>query len=247
MSAESDRGKKRRRRRGGGPARADDARNRDRYAMDEVLEALWMYEETHEGSAIPHAELSSRVEESDTEALLGHMADQDLLQQEDDGWRLEETGRTRAREVIRRHRLAERLFVDVLELEQELLESNACSLEHAISREVAEHICTLLGHPLSCPHGHPIPPGACCERFRTDSGPLVMPLARLPVGSLGRISYIASQSHARLDRLSSLGLVPGTTLRLHQCRPSFVIFAGETQIALDEETAQEIYVHPNPR
>ncbi len=213
--------------------------------MDEVLEELWMHEEARGGGAPSHAELIDRLEVPDPGSLLEDMTEEGLLKRENDTWRMEEAGRTRAREVIRRHRLAERLFVDVLEMETNLLESNACSFEHAISREVAEHICTLLGHPSTCPHGHPIPPGECCERFRMDAGPLVTPLARLPVGASGRIGYIASQSHARLDRLASLGIVPGSELRLHQRRPSYIVFAGETQIALDEETAREIYVRPD--
>jgi DtxR family Mn-dependent transcriptional regulator len=74
----------------------------------------------------------------------------------------------------------------------------------------------------------------------------VTPLARLTVGASGRIAYIASRSHARLDRLAALGIVPGTEVRLHQRKPSYLVFLGETQIALDEETAREIYVRPDP-
>lgn len=234
----------RRRRRGrdaSGPGRPSGPAPRE---MDEVFEQLWTYEEAHGGAAMPEEEILSRLQGADSDAPLERMAAQGLIAHADGGWRLEEAGRARAREVIRRHRLAERLFVDVLELEPELLESNACSFEHAISREVAEHICTLLGHPSTCPHGHPIPPGACCERFRTDAGPVILPLARLPVGTSGRLAYIATQSHARLDRLAALGLVPGAEVRLHQRRPAYVLFVGETQVALDEETAREVYVRP---
>jgi Mn-dependent DtxR family transcriptional regulator len=72
--------------------------------------------------------------------------------------------------VIRRHRLAERLFTDTLSLRDDAqIESNACTFEHILSPEVTEKICTFLGHPRQCPHGSPIPPGPCCEQFTTKT------------------------------------------------------------------------------
>jgi putative ABC transport system ATP-binding protein len=72
-------------------------------------------------------------------------------------------GRQRAADIIRRHRLAERLFTDSLALESESeIEQQACKFEHILSPEATEKICTFLGHPRTCPHGAPIPPGRCC-------------------------------------------------------------------------------------
>ena len=67
--------------------------------------------------------------------------------------RLTEAGRTRARDVVRRHRLAERLFCDLLDVDHEECESSACKLEHILSPEATNSICILLGHPTTCPHG----------------------------------------------------------------------------------------------
>jgi putative ABC transport system ATP-binding protein len=73
-------------------------------------------------------------------------------------------GRQRAADVIRRHRLAERLFTDSLAMDSETeIEQQACKFEHILSPEATDKICTFLGHPRTCPHGAPIPPGACCE------------------------------------------------------------------------------------
>src|SRR6266568_396486 len=72
-------------------------------------------------------------------------------------------GRQRAADIIRRHRLAERLFTDSLALESESeIEQQACKFEHILSPEATDKICTFLGHPRTCPHGAPIPPGPCC-------------------------------------------------------------------------------------
>ncbi|MBV9574059.1 MAG: ATP-binding cassette domain-containing protein [Acidobacteriales bacterium] len=78
------------------------------------------------------------------------------------------SGRRRAADIIRRHRLAERLFTDSLALDSESeIEQQACKFEHVLSPEVTDKICTFLGHPRTCPHGAPIPPGPCCG---IDSG-----------------------------------------------------------------------------
>jgi len=73
-------------------------------------------------------------------------------------------GRTRAGSIIRRHRLAERLFTDSLAMDSESeIEEQACKFEHILSPEATDKICSFLGHPRTCPHGAPIPPGPCCQ------------------------------------------------------------------------------------
>jgi putative ABC transport system ATP-binding protein len=74
-------------------------------------------------------------------------------------------GHQRAADIIRRHRLAERLFTDSLAMDSETeIEQQACKFEHILSPEATDKICTFLNHPLTCPHGAAIPPGPCCGR-----------------------------------------------------------------------------------
>ena len=74
-------------------------------------------------------------------------------------------GLKRAADIIRRHRLAERLFTDSLAMDSETeIEQQACKFEHILSPEATDKICSFLGHPRTCPHGAPIPPGPCCGR-----------------------------------------------------------------------------------
>ncbi|HWB97442.1 MAG TPA: iron dependent repressor, metal binding and dimerization domain protein, partial [Bryobacteraceae bacterium] len=147
-------------------------------AFDEMLEQLWMARE-----ASSHIE-STHFTEAQQRKLLALMARIGLVRVE--GARVEFTGQgeERARSVIRRHRLAERLFIDVLALRDETsVESNACTFEHILSPEVTDRICTFLGHPTECPHGSPIPPGDCCRERRVSTG------MDLPAGlaHLGRV------------------------------------------------------------
>ncbi|MFI5125773.1 MAG: iron dependent repressor, metal binding and dimerization domain protein [Candidatus Acidiferrales bacterium] len=75
---------------------------------------------------------------------------------------LTDRGQRRARDVVRRRRLAERLFTDTFAIANAEADSQACKFEHIISPELDERICSFLGHPVTCPHGNPIPPGPCC-------------------------------------------------------------------------------------
>jgi putative ABC transport system ATP-binding protein len=82
---------------------------------------------------------------------------------------LTERGRSRAGSIIRRHRLAERLFTDSLAMDSESeIEQQACKFEHILSPGATDKICTFLNHPKTCPHGAPIPPGPCCANGRLD-------------------------------------------------------------------------------
>jgi putative ABC transport system ATP-binding protein len=125
--------------------------------FDEVLEQLWMAGETS-----GHAE-SQHFTAAQQRRLAATMTRIGLLKTANGNLEFTERGHARARSVIRRHRLAERLFVDTLALrDNDSVESNACTFEHILSPEVTDRICTFLGHPRTCPHGSPIPPGECC-------------------------------------------------------------------------------------
>ena len=95
--------------------------------------------------------------------LLSRMADLRLIELTNGDARLTLTGSHRARDVVRRHRLAERLFKDTFSVDETEAHQQACKFEHIISPELDQRICTFLGHPKTCPHGNPIPPGPCCD------------------------------------------------------------------------------------
>jgi DtxR family Mn-dependent transcriptional regulator len=151
-------------------------------------------------------------------------------------------GRASAELLMRRHRLAERLFSEILELDESALESTSCSFEHILDPAVTESVCTMLGHPPTCPHGKRIPPGECCKASRRQVAPIVIPLNELPVGQEAKIVFITTPHHQRLSRLVNLGVVPGGRFSLHQKRPSYLLKLGSTEIAIDDSIAREIYV-----
>ena len=164
----------------------------------------------------------------------------------DEALELTEGGILEARKVIRRHRLAERLFHDVLDIKEEVMEKEACRYEHVISEEVEESICTLLGHPEICPHGKPIPSGRCCEDKRETVNKVVSSLSEMKEDQSGKIVYVLMKNHDNLHKLLAMGVLPGMEVRLIERYPSFVFQVGETQMAVDEAIARDIYVRIRP-
>lgn len=207
--------------------------------VDELLELIWTLREKGVSDLDRLLETTPDVEANH---ILRLMIKDDLFQVDGNRVALKERGEEKAREIIRRHRLTERLLYEIFEMSEEEVEEEACKLEHILSPGVTESVCTFLGHPPTCIHGKPIPRGECCAKFKKEMKPLVIPLDELGLGEEGRIVFIAPKSHQRLDRLSTLGIVPGSTVRMHQKNPSHVLQIGETTLALDKDIVKDIYV-----
>jgi len=169
----------------------------DEEHFDEVLEEMWVLEENGEPAELGRLQVSGtmpmtlaleKMEAMDlitrhSHADLAPHVHKDVLNRcheavhpgtagSEHGVELIEftdKGRRRAADVIRRHRLAERLFIQTFQVSSEAeVEQQACKFEHILSPEVTERICTFLGHPATCPHGSPIPAGRCCEKSQKD-------------------------------------------------------------------------------
>lgn len=208
--------------------------------LAEVLESLWVMEE--EGGGIPrdfcHGEGTAATGEQ-----LEDLRRRNLITVDETGEvGLTRGGRNLAEKIIRRHRLAERLICDALGIPVDDSEDAACEFEHILAEGIADSICTLLGHPRFCPHGRPIPPGECCRRTLEEVRPILVSSDQLDTGESATIAYLCTTEHARMLKLSSLGITPGNRLKLLQKWPSCVFQCDETEIAVEGEVAKNIYV-----
>lgn len=146
------------------------------------------------------------------------------------------------RRVVRRHRLAERLLTDVLGSAESSMHDEACKFEHILNDGLEEQICTLLGHPRVCPHGHPIPDGDCCRRKHAKVEPVIVPLSAAKKGDAGTIAYINPAETEILNKLLAMGVVPGVTVELIEAFPSFVFQTDQSQFAVDREIAETVFI-----
>jgi len=136
--------------------------------FDHLLEQIWVCAEEGKPSDVEHIRTPGGVDPVKT---LARMEDLRLVKvlEEQQLVELTDRGKSRARDVVRRHRLAERLFKDTFRIDDHEAHSQACKFEHIISPELDERICSFLGHPTTCPHGNPIPPGSCCNHKKGTS------------------------------------------------------------------------------
>lgn len=155
---------------------------------------------------------------------------------------LTEKGWLAAQGCVRRHRLAERLLVDVLAVKKETVHDIGCEFEHVLRKDVEENICTLLGHPRTCPHGKPIPEGDCCKDDSRKLRKMVLPLSECEEKEKAKIAYIMTDKEKIINKLTAIGVLPGLTIQLLKKTPTFLFKIGESQFAIDRSLAEKIHV-----
>jgi len=129
--------------------------------IDHLLKVIWHAQEDTGKHGVSAEEVPEFLP---NQATFLRMAQEGLVRLEAGQLFLTSLGEPCAKQVIRRHRLAERLLHDTFAVDNDLVEQHACRIEHALSPQVTEKICIFLRHPRTCPHGSPIPPGLCCRR-----------------------------------------------------------------------------------
>jgi putative ABC transport system ATP-binding protein len=141
----------------------------DEIRFDHLLEQIWICGEEGKPALVevlratgPAGNLPVLPDEPASRALR-RMSELQLVELRNGEVQLTPGGSQRARNVVRRHRLAERLFKDTFAIDESEVHNQACKFEHIISPELDQRICSFLGHPKTCPHGNPIPPGDCCN------------------------------------------------------------------------------------
>jgi len=176
--------------------------------------------------------------------MLRKLADKGLVEYEPyQGATLTEEGRRHFLKLTRRHRLWEVFLNRHLGMGWEEVNGEACKLEHATSDAVADRLAEFLGNPETCPHGNPIP--KLDQDYFEVSG---ISLDDLEIGQFAKVAQIINERDPEFLRyLSSLGLIPGTEVRLLEKAP----FAGPLSIeangftkVLGPEAARFIVVKP---
>ena len=208
---------------------------------EEYLEQILELEE--EGTVPMRARIAERLglSAAAVSETVGRLVDNGYAElREDRSIKLTDQGRDLATTVVRRHRLAERLLLDVIGLEWEKVHREADRWEHVISDDVEAKLIVLLGDPSTCPHGNPIP-GAL------HAPPAVPTTALLdaPAGNahVARISEKLELSDDHLHFVAQARLMPGATVTVVERTPEGIVVRtsdGEHTVPLD--VAQQLYV-----
>lgn len=214
-------------------------------AFEEYLEAL--FELREEGEPARPADLARRlgVSRPAVTQMIQRLTEAGLARRSPEGGLvLTASGTRRARTVVRRHRLAERLLIDVLGLPWHLAHEEACRLEHAITPTVEARLEALLGHPATSPFGNPIPRGVAA---RASAG--AVSLRRLTSGQAFEILHIREGAQLEPDLVRYLierGLKPGWRGRVRsQTKEGADIASGRASLFVPAKAASLVIVRPD--
>lgn len=211
--------------------------------LEEYLETIYKLSERGEVRPTPIAEALA-VSGPTVTATLKRLETRGLISRDNGAVVLTEDGRGIAVDIIRRHRLAERFLVDVLGIQWDEAHEDACRLEHALSPRVMEALEAFLQNPEVCPHGHPIP--SVEGAIKKIEG---RPLADVQSGTSTRILQVSEDDDAMLTYLGSLGMYPGTEIRVREVAPfggPLLVEVSGATYALGREVAEKILVEPDP-
>lgn len=205
---------------------------------EEILEALWVVVE-EEGAAFLDPEKMGFPAD---DPAYGELTGNAMIEIRQGMIYFRPEGINEGKMTIRRHRLAERLLMDVLNIRGDDGELKACQFEHLLNDGADIKLCTMLNHPTTCPHGKPIPPGECCHRAKEDGDLGVVPLTEFKSGQEGEIAYIQTEDNKKMQKLMAMGVLPGNRIVLTQAYPSYIFRVGYSEFAIDTNLAKEIFV-----
>lgn len=237
--------------------------------MTDLIDTTEMYLRTildleEEGIVPLRARIAERLEHS------GPTVSQTVARMERDGLlqltesrhlELTERGRDLAVQVMRKHRLAERLLSDVIGLEWPYIHEEACRWEHVMSERVERRLVEILKDPVESPYGNPIP-GLEKLGLVTGSVPVVLAKTTLRQAaedrdsgaavSLWTVQRLAESIQVEpevLEQLLDVGMRPGAQVEVTGCSEAYALLTvaeeeGPVEIELPLEVAQHIFVLP---
>jgi DtxR family transcriptional regulator, Mn-dependent transcriptional regulator len=211
--------------------------------VEEYLQTIESLNE--EGTPAIQARIAERLGRSapTVSEMLDRLATDGYVERSGRTITLTEQGQGVAQTVLRKHRLAERLLVDVIGLPWHLVHDEAGRWEHVMSDEVMTRLVQILGDPATCPHGNPIPGSA--NRPETQLPQLA--LAGIEPGQKVRFERLGEEVEldgATLRYLDDAGFIPGADATVTNKGPdgTLLLDAGGTTLVLGADLCQRLFV-----
>lgn len=205
-----------------------------------------------EGVPALRARIAERLEQSGptVSQTVGRMQRYGLLNVKSDRHlELTEEGRRQAVSVMRKHRLAERLLVDVIGMSYLEAHEEACKWEHVMSDSVEKRVYELLDHPSHSPYGNPIPglgeldPSAA----EADVDAEERPLSVVTPGSKVRVTRLCESVQTNPEMLSTLheaGVDPGSQVAIDRAEGEILLSGNDQTLRLAVDDAAKIFAVP---
>ncbi len=230
---------------------------RDNGIVSELIDTTEMYLRTvfeleEEGVVPLRARIAERLGQSGptvSQTVARMERDRLLTVEGDRHLELTDHGRSLATRVMRKHRLAECLLVDVIGLEWELVHPEACRWEHVMSETVERRLLEVLGHPTVSPYGNPIPGLAELGETADDSvsdGKLET-LDHLSLDGAARVvvrrlAEPAQSDTALMSRLRRAGVQPGASITVVATADGLLVGSGGESTEITSAVAAHVFV-----
>jgi DtxR family Mn-dependent transcriptional regulator len=212
--------------------------------VEEYLETMLALAE--EGVPVIQARIAERLGRSapSVSEMLDRLIEDGYVTRDGRRLSLTDSGRALAEKVVRKHRLAERLLVDVIGLEWHKVHREAGRWEHVISDDVEARLVELLGDPATCPHGNPIPG----SHSPSPSVP-TRPLTEAGEGDRVRLLRISEEVELNLGSLTLLdrgGFIPGAVAEVGGRDPDgtmeLTVEGGTGAIRVSRDLSDRLFV-----
>jgi len=208
---------------------------------DEILEFIGKLYEMHQQKSIKRLDLAGMLQCSPSliNKLLVSLENRKLITHEKYGEiTLTDEGLTQARNLIRKHRLSEALFVSILGLNPSEVHDYACKFEHVMDDNLANRIAEVLENPNACPHGNPI------STSKTEEPDEYYPLNSFSTPNQVQVMCIRNESSDFLKKLYQVGIEVGTKIQILEKSfdGTFLVEINGKNLPLSEDTAKNLLV-----
>ena len=231
---------------------------RDNADVSELIDTTEMYLRTvfeleEEGVVPLRARIAERLGQSGptVSQTVARMERDGLLTVEGDRHlELSEHGRSLATRVMRKHRLAECLLVQVIGLDWEHVHDEACRWEHVMSESVERRLLEVLGHPTTSPFGNPIPGLAELGEVEGKADPALDGLVTLdtvPTGAgarvvVRRLAEPLQSDTVLMSRLRRAGVQPGEVITVAASTGGLLVGSGGEATEITAGVASHVFV-----
>jgi DtxR family Mn-dependent transcriptional regulator len=209
------------------------------YEAEEYVEAIYRLQKRSGVAKTTELAEELHVVPGSITNTIEHLEKHDLVKHEPyKGVKLTRKGERLALDILRRHRLAERLLTDILDFKWSDVHESACKLEHALTKDVIALLEKKLENPKFCPHGNPIP----TENGEVEEGECY-PLTEIGLNMDYIVAKITDEKRERLLRLANKGIKPNVSIHVVGRNPSNIILrVSEKECALSYDDASSIWV-----